>query len=196
MIYIVSQKYLEKHIQKLVAPRDYLIIDGENSGSNASSGYSEPISQKYNKCMIRGGFCPERETINILRAKKKGKEYSKKKLKRQIKEFFKDIDFLEAAFFSMKAQSVYGVDKDINVFVCLPTIIFKEIGQEMASSIQELSGVDFQFVFTEKTIKESGKKVLEESLKKKQLKEINKVVRKAEKKYEFRCRDDDFDDDD
>ena len=73
MIYIVSQKYLEKHIQKLVAPRDYLIIDGENSGSNASSGYSEPISQKYNKCMIRGGFCPERETINILRTKKKGK---------------------------------------------------------------------------------------------------------------------------
>ena len=66
----------------------------------------------------------------------------------------------------------------------------------MASIIQELSGVDFQFVFTEKTIKESGKKVLEESLKKKQLKEINKVVRKAEKKYEFRCRDDDFDDDD
>ena len=194
MIYIVSQKYLEKHIQKLVAPNDYLIIDGENSGSNASSGYGEPISQKYNKCVIRGGFSPERETFIILRNKKKGKEYSKKKLKRQLKEFFKSIDFLEAAYFSMKAQSVYGIDKDINVFVSIPTILFKEVGQEMASIIQELSGVDFKFVFTEKTIKESGKAILEDSLKKKQLKEINKAVRKAEKKHEFRCREDDDDD--
>ena len=196
MIYIVSQKYLEKHITKLVAPNDYLIIDGENSGNNASSGYSEPVSQKYNKCLIRGGFCPERETINLLRAKKKGKEYSEKKLKRQIKEFFKSPDFLEAAYFSMKAQSVYGVDKDINIFVCIPTIIFKEIGQNMASMIQERSGADFQFVFTEKTIKESKKECLEESLKKKQLKQINKAVRKAEKKFQFRCRDKGFDDDD
>ena len=196
MIYIVSQKYLDKHIAKLVAPNDYLIIDGENSGNNASSGYDEPVSQKYNKCTIRGGFCPERETINLLRAKKKGKEYSEKKLKRQIKEFFKSPDFLEAAYFSMKAQSVYGVDKDINIFVCIPTIIFKEIGQNMASMIQELSGADFQFVFTEKTIKESKKECLEESLKKKQLKQINKAVRKAEKKFQFRCRDEGFDDDD
>ena len=74
MIYIVSQKYLDKHIAKLVAPNDYLIIDGENSGNNASSGYDEPVSQKYNKCTIRGGFCPERETIMILRNKKKGKD--------------------------------------------------------------------------------------------------------------------------
>lgn len=194
MIYIVSQKYLEKHITKLVAPRDYLIIDGENFGVNASSGYGDPISSKYNKCLIRGGFCPERETINLMRAKKKGKEYSKKKLNRQIKEFFKDIEFLEAAYFSMKSQSIYGIDKDINVFVCLPTIIFKEIGQNMAAVIQELSGVDFQFVFTEKTIKDTNKKVLEESLKKKQLKEINKAVHKAEKKYAFRLHDNDSDD--
>ena len=34
MIYIVSRKYLDKHIAKLVAPNDYLIIDGENSGNN------------------------------------------------------------------------------------------------------------------------------------------------------------------
>ena len=94
----------------------------------------------------------------------------------------------------MKAQSVYGIDKDINVFVCLPTIIFKEIGQEMASIIQELAGVDFQFVYTEKSIKETKRKILEESLKKKQLKEINKVVRKAEKKFQFRCKDEDDDD--
>ena len=194
MIYIVSQKYLDKHIAKLVAPNDYLIIDGENSGNNASSGYDEPVSQKYNKCTVRGGFCPERETIMILRNKKKGKDYSKKKLKRQIKEFFKSVDFLEAAYYSMKAQSVYGIDKDINVFVCLPTIIFKEIGQEMASIIQELAGVDFQFVYTEKSIKETKRKILEESLKKKQLKEINKVIRKAEKKFQFRCKDEDDDD--
>lgn len=194
MIYIVSRKYLDKHIAKLVAPNDYLIIDGENSGNNAS-GYDEPVSQKYNKCAIRGGLCPERETINLLRNKKKGKDYSKKKLARQLKEFFKSVDFLEAAYYSMKAQSVYGIDKDINVFVCLPTLIFKEIGQEMASIIQELAGVDFQFVYTEKSIKETKRKILEETLKRKQLKKINKVVRKAEKKFQFRCRDDDDDDD-
>ena len=92
-----------------------------------------------------------------------------------------------------KTAQIY---KDINIFVCIPTIIFKEIGQNMASMIQELSGADFQFVFTEKTIKESKKECLEESLKKKQLKQINKTVRKAEKKFQFRCRDEGFDDDD
>ena len=74
-------------------------------------------------------------------------------------------------------------------------LIFKEIGQEMASIIQELAGVDFQFVYTEKSIKETKRKILEETLKRKQLKKINKVVRKAEKKFQFRCRDDDDDDD-
>lgn len=194
MIYIISRKYLDKHIAKLVAPNDYLIIDGENMGSNAS-GNDDPISQKYNKCVIRGGLCPERETITLLRAKKRGKEISEKKLKRQIKEFFKSADFLEAAFFSMKAQGVYGVDNDINVFICLPTIIFKEIGQEMASIIQALSKMDFQFIYTEKTIKETKRECLERTLKKKQLKAINKAVKKAEEKFKIRCRSEDLDDD-
>ena len=97
---------------------------------------------------------------------------------------------------SLNQTAVEGVCGIINIFVCIPTIIFKEIGQNMASMIQELSGADFQFVFTEKTIKESKKECLEESLKKKQLKQINKAVRKAEKKFQFRCHDEGLDDDD
>lgn len=193
MIYVISRKCLDKHGEKLVAPNEYMLIDGENMGSNAS-GNDDPVSQKYNKCIIRGGFCPERETINIFKAKKAGKSYSEKKLKRQLKEFFKNPDFLEAAFFSMKAQGVYGVSNDINVFVCLPTLIYKNIGAEIAKMIQELSKMDFQFVFTEKDIKESKRKILEKSLKKKQLKEINKAIAKAEKKFKMRVRDDDYDD--
>ena len=72
MVYVISRKYLDKHGAKLVAPNEYIIIDGENMGSNAS-GNDDPASQKYNKCIIRGGLCPERETINIFKAKKAGK---------------------------------------------------------------------------------------------------------------------------
>lgn len=195
MIYVISRKFLDKQGSKLAAPKEYLIIDGENCGNNAS-GNDEPASQKYNKCIIRGGFCPERETIALLKRKKDGREYSEKKLKNQIKEFYKSADFLEAAFFSMKAQGAYGVDNDINVFVCLPNIIFKSIGKQTAAIIQELSGMDFQFVYTEKTIKETKRKCLDDGLKKKQLKQINKAVKKAESKYKFRRRDDYDEDDD
>lgn len=193
MLYIISRKYLDKHAAKLVAPNDYLIIDGENMGSNAS-GTDDPVSQKYNRCIIRGGLCPERETINLLKAKQHGREISEKKLKRQLKEFFKSVDFLEAAFFSMKAQGVYGSNNDINVFICLPTIIYKAIGPKMATLIQDISKVDFPFVRTEKDIKSSKKACLEDTLKRKQLKAINKSVKKAEEKFKIRCRDEDFDD--
>lgn len=193
MIYVISRKFLDKQGSKLAAPKEYIIIDGENFGNNAS-GNDDPASQKYNKCYIRTGFCPERETISLLRRKRDGKDYSEKKLKNQLKEFFKGVDFLEAAFYSMKAQGIYGIDNDINVYVCLPNIVFKAIGKETASMIQELSGMDFQFVYTEKIIKDTKRKCLEKGLKKKQLKKINKAVKKAESKFKIKRRDDEDDD--
>lgn len=193
MIYVISRKFLEKQGAKLAAPNDYLIIDGENFGNNAS-GTDEPISQKYNHTMIRSGFSPERETLNIFRKKKAGKEYSEKKLKNQLKEFFKSPDFLAAALFAMKAQGVYGVDNDINVYVCLPNIVYKNIGNQVAIIIQELSRVDFKFVFTEDTIKETKRQCLEKKLKPKKLKEINKVVNKIGKKYDIKAKNHDEDD--
>ena len=192
MVYVISRKYLEKHAAKLVAPNEYIIIDGENMGSNADSS-EDPISQKFNKTIMRGGFCPERETINLIRKKKDGKEFPEKKLRRQLKELYKSRDFLSATFTAMKAQGVYGVDSDINVFVTLPTLVYKEIGEEIAALIQEMANVDFKFVYTIKDLKETKREILEKSLKKKQLKEINKSVKKLEEKYRLKC---DMDDDD
>lgn len=192
MVYVISRKYLEKHAAKLVAPNEYIIIDGENMGSNADSR-EDPISQKFNKTIMRGGFCPERETINLFRKKKDGKDFPEKKLRRQLKELYKSRDFLSAVFTAMKAQGVYGIDSDINVFVTLPTLVYKEIGEEIAALIQEMANVDFKFVYTIKDLKETKREILEKSLKKKQLKEINKSVKKLEEKYRLKC---DMDDDD
>lgn len=192
MVYVISRKYLEKHAAKLVAPNEYIIIDGENMGSNADSS-EDPISQKFNKTIMRGGFCPERETINLIRKKKDGKDFPEKKLRRQLKELYKSRDFLSATFTAMKAQGVYGIDSDINVFVTLPTLVYKEIGEEIAALIQEMANVDFKFVYTIKDLKETKREILEKSLKKKQLKEINKSVKKLEEKYRLKC---DMDDDD
>lgn len=192
MVYVISRKYLEKHAAKLVAPNEYIIIDGENMGSNADSS-EDPISQKFNKTIMRGGFCPERETINLIRKKKDGKDFPEKKLRRQLKELYKSRDFLSASFTAMKAQGVYGIDSDINVFVTLPTLVYKEIGEEIAALIQEMANVDFKFVYTIKDLKETKREILEKSLKKKQLKEINKSVKKLEEKYRLKC---DMDDDD
>ena len=93
----------------------------------------------------------------------------------------------------MKAQGVYGIDSDINVFVTLPTLVYKEIGEEIAALIQEMANVDFKFVYTIKDLKETKREILEKSLKKKKLKEINKSVKKLEEKYRLKC---DMDDDD
>ena len=194
MIYVISRKYLDKHAAKLVAPNEYVFIDGENMGSNASNN-EDPISQKYNKVIIRGGFCPERETISLFNKKNNGKDVSDKKIRRQLKELYKSRDFLASCIVAMKAQGIYGVDNDINVFICLPTLIYKFIGEEIAAIIQEMSKVDFKFVYTVKDLKSTKREILEKKLKKKQLKEINKVVDKLEEKYNVQCSVDDDDDD-
>lgn len=133
--------------------------------------------------------------MNIFRKKKSGREYSEKKLKNQLKEFFKSPDFLEAAVFSMKAQGVYGVDHDINVYICLPNLVYKNIGKQVAQLIQSISKVDFTFVYTEDRIKDTKRQCLEKGLKKKQLQKINTRAKKLEDKLQIKIRNHDEDDD-
>ena len=160
MIYVISRKYLDKHAAKLVAPNEYVFIDGENMGSNASNN-EDPISQKYNKVIIRGGFCPERETISLFNKKNNGKDVSDKKIRRQLKELYKSRDFLASCIVAMKAQGIYGVDNDINVFICLPTLIYKFIGEEIAAIIKQYNKEhDRQILYHVDAIQAFGKRVI------------------------------------
>lgn len=194
MMYIMSQKFFKKNVEKLVAPNQYFLIDGENFGTTGNR--SDAVASKYANSYSLGGFCPERELYNILKKIKKDEDFSKKKFERELKEFLHSKDFIGAACASMKAQASYGVDSDMNIFIVIPNVVYKIIGEIMCKSIVKMAKVeDFKFIFTEDDIEKKGKKILKNTLKKKELKEILKSVKRLEKKHDldYSGRDDDDD---
>ena len=176
MLYIVSQKFFKKNADRLVAPNQYFIIDGENHGVTDSR--KESISSKYNNTHPLGGWCPETELYRMLVKRKKGEDVSEKKFTKYVEEYLKSSDFIAAVCASAKAQATYGVDEDINIFVVLPGVVAKQLGKTIRKRIYKIN-----------------KHNLSDTLRKKDLKAILNAIKSAEKKYKLDYRLDDDDDD-
>lgn len=190
MLYIVSQKFFKKNADRLVAPNQYFIIDGENHGVTDSR--KESISSKYNNTHPLGGWCPETELYRMLVKRKKGEDVSEKKFTKYVEEYLKSSDFIAAVCASAKAQATYGVDEDINIFVVLPGVVAKQLGKTIRKRIYKIIKVDCEFVRLQDDI---NKHNLSDTLRKKDLKAILNAIKSAEKKYKLDYRLDDDDDD-
>lgn len=189
----MNQKYFKKHIEKLVSPNQYFIIDGENYGITDNRD-SDAISTKYSNSHCLGGFCPERRLYKLLKAKKAKENYNKKRFKAELEEFFESKDFIGAVCAASKAQATYGVDEDINIFVVLPNLVYKMMADAYVNAFHVIPKIkDFKFAFTQEDIESKGRKILKKPLSKKRLKEVLKGIKKAEKKYKLKY---DFDEDD
>lgn len=180
MLYIMSQKFFKKHTNKLVAPNDYFVIDGENSG--VTNPRHESIATKFNNTYPLGGWCPDDALYRELMKIKRGEDVSKGKLEKLTERYLKSKDFIAAACASIKAQAANGVTNDINIFVVLPNVVYKQLGTKIKKRLTKLVAVDFEFIRMQDDI---NKKALTETLKKKQLKEILKVIAALEKKKKY-----------
>jgi len=192
MIYIMGQKYLRKNIDKLVRPNRYYIIDSENYGVTANDG-EQSITDEFSNSFPIGGLCPETELFRMLKKLKNKEEVNEKKMKRLLDEFFHSDDFIGGACIAAKAQGTYGVDDDINIFVVVPSVVYKTIGNDMAKRFEKIIKTDdeIKFIRTQSWIEDHGgpKKALKRNLKRDELKQILKGIKRAEKKYGLKLKD-------
>ena len=193
MIYLMSQKFLIKNIEKMVKYNDYFILDGENYYATGKSSNDVAIATKYNNSHSVGGFCPEVRLLNMLKKKKNGEDYNKEKLDKEIKKFISDKSFVASINVAFKSLVVGGANNPRNIFIVLPNVVYKYLARKYVKKMIKLAKVDFNFIFTQDDLKEDMK-LLKNTLSNKQLKQIDEASKKIEKKYEISFKSDDDDD--
>lgn len=192
MIYIMNQKFFKKNIEKMAKYNQYFIIDGENFAVTGRSNDTVAIATKFNRAHSVGGLCPEVKLWNMLRKMKKGEDVNPDKFANETKKFLKDKSFIAAANVVFKALIAGGVDNPLNIFVVLPNIVYKHLGKKIIKKMNKLLGVDFEVIRPQEMLEEDIK-VLKNLLGSKELKEIDKVSKKIEKKFELSFMQDDDD---
>ncbi len=201
MVFILSKKFFKKNVDRIVGPKQYLVIDGENQAVTSAVGDTDRISANYSNTIILGGFCPESALFTQLRRKKKGEDYDEKKIKRYTKEYLKSRDFISAACLAMKAQAAYGDDNDCNIFVVVPNIVAKYLSKAIKKRMLKIVNYEDgqQFIYTQKEVEEAGKKIFSKAASEKTLRKVLKGIGRAEEKYKLndvsKDKDDDDDDD-
>lgn len=190
MIYVMSQKFFKKHIEKMAEYNDYFILDGENYAVTGNSGETTAIATKYSRCHAVGGFCPESKLYGMLRKLKKGEDVNPDKLEVATKKFLKDKAFTVAINVALKALIAGGYDHPLNIFIVLPNVVYKYLGEKIIKRIKKVSSLEFDFLYKQEALKENMKR-LKTLLSSEQLKEIDKVTKYIEKKYELKFAEDD-----
>jgi len=198
MVYLLSKKFFKKNVDRLVGPNRYLVIDGENEAVTSAVGDTDRISANYSNAIILGGFCPEAALFTQLKRKKKGEEYSDKKIKRYTEEYLKSRDFISAACLAMKAQAAYGDENDCNIFVVLPNIVAKYLSKVIKKRMLKIVKYEDgqQFIYTQKEVEDAGKKIFSKCASEKTLRKVLKGIGRAEEKYKLNDASKDNDDDD
>ena len=192
MIYIMNQKFLKKNIEKMAEYNPYFILDGENFAVTGRSSKTTAIATKYNRAHSVGGFCPEVKLYGMLRKLKKGDEVNKDKLEKETKKFIKDKTFVVAVNVAFKALIASGTNSPLNIFIVLPNTVYKYLGKVIIKRMKKISGMEFEFIFTQDVLKEDMKR-LKKLLGSDELKEIDKLTKKIEKKFDLKFTSDDDD---
>ena len=192
MIYIMSQKFLKKNVEKMVKHNPYFIIDGENFAVTGRSGETEAIATKFTRAHSVGGFCPEVKLYGMLRKLKKDEKVSQEKFEAEVKKFIKDKTFIVAINIAFKALIAGGKDNPLNVFIVLPNLVYKYLRKPIIKKMKKLADSEFEFIFTQEDLEEDMK-ILKSLLSPENLKHIDKVTKKIEKKYDLNFMKDDDD---
>ena len=190
MIYVMNQKFFKKNIEKMAKYNPYFIIDGENFAVTGRSDTTIAIATKYSRCHSVGGFCPETKLYGMLRKLKREEDVSPEKLEKETKKFIKDKTFIVAVNVALKALIAGGVENPLNIFVVLPNIVYKYLGQRIVKKMKKLADTEFEFIYSQDVLKDDIKR-LKVLMEPKQLKEIDGITKKIEKKHDLKFRKDD-----
>ena len=192
MLYVMSQKFLTKNIEKMAKYNDYFIIDGENYYATGRNSNHTAIATKFSNAHSVGGLCPESRLYNMLKKKKNNEDFNEEKMKKEIKKFFSDKSFIASANTTFKAAVVGGADNPRNIFIVLPNVVYKYMGKKMIKKMIKLAKVDFNFIFSQEDLKEDMK-ILKNPLSGSEMKKLDEASKKVEKKHDilFNAKDDD-----
>ena len=192
MIYVMNQKFFKKNIEKMAKYNQYFVIDGENFAVTGKSNDTVAIATKYNRCHSVGGFCPEVKLYGMLRKLKREEPVNQEKLENETKKFLKDKSFIVAINVAFKALIAGGTDNPLNIFVVLPNIVYKYLGKKIIKKMIKIAGTDFEFIYSQDVIEDNMKR-LKTLLGSDELKEIDHLTKKIEKKYDLKFMKDDDD---
>jgi hypothetical protein len=186
----MNQKFFKKNIEKMAKYNQYFILDGENFAITGNSNDKVAIATKYNRSHSVGGFCPEMKLYGMLRKLKRGDDINLEKFDNETKKFVKDKSFVVATNVAFKALIAGGVDNPLNIFVVLPNIVYKYLGKKIIKRMEKIADVDFKFIHSQEDIEDNLKK-LKVLLDVNELKEIDRVSKKIEKKFDLKFMQDD-----
>ena len=192
MIYVMNQKFFKKNIEKMAKQNPYFVIDGENFAVTGRSNDTVAIATKYNRSHSVGGFCPEAKLYGMLRKLKREEQVNPEKLENETKKFLKDKSFLVAVNVAFKALIAGGTDNPLNIFIVLPNIVYKYLSKRIIKKMNKIADTDFEFIYSQDVLEDSIKK-LRNLLGSDELKEIDRLTKKIEKKYELKFMQDDDD---
>ena len=192
MIYVMSEKFFKKNVEKLVKNHDYFGLDGANYAVTAGTTAKEAVASKYNRFYTAVGFCPEIRLYRYLRKKKDGDAINELKYAKELKDYLKDKSFIASVRSAFIAE-IAKYPNTLNIFIVIPNLVWKYLGDEIAERIRHYGKFDFDNVFTQDDIKEKGFKILQNELSENQMKEIQKRVKKLESKYDLKFIGDDDD---
>ena len=193
MIYVMNQKFFKKNIEKMAKYNPYFIIDGENFAVTGRSNNKVAIATEFNRTHSVGGFCPEVKLYGMLRKLKKEEPVNQEKFENEIKKFLKDKSFIVAVNVAFKALIAGGVDNPLNIFIVLPNVVYKYLGKKIIKKMNKIASAEFDFIYSQADL-EDNLKVLKNLLGPSELKEIDHLTKKIEKKYELKFMKDDDDD--
>lgn len=185
MIYLMSKKFFEKNVKKIIREDEYFGLDGDNYAVTSGISRKEAIASKYNRFQSVGGFCPETKLYKYLKRKKDGEPVPTEKYEKELKAFLKDKSFIAAVRTAFKA-SLATYPHPINILIVLPNIVWKFIGKDIQNRMYKLSKVDFEFIFTQTDIEESKFKILRNHMSEKEMKMIAKSIKHLENKYDLK----------
>lgn len=190
MIYVMNQKFFKKNIEKMAKYNPYFIIDGENYAVTGRANDTVAIATKYNRAHSVGGFCPEVRLYGMLRKLKKEEDVSPEKLEKETKKFLKDKTFIVAVNVAFKALIAGGVDNPLNVFIVLPNIVYKYLGSKIIKKLKKVADTEIDFIFSQDVLKDDIKR-LKKLMEPNDLREIDKITKRIEKKYDLKFTKDD-----
>lgn len=185
MLYVMSQKFFKKNIEKMAKYNEFFNLDAENFAATGRSGDKSAIASDYSRTHSVGGFCPESRLYGMLKKKKRGEDINESKYEKEIQYYFEDKAFIASVCTAYKAVIAGGVNKPMNIFIIFPNIVYKYLGKKIVKKMQKISKLEFDSVFTQEDI-ENDRKCLKKLFTPDQMKEIEKRVKKIEKKFDLK----------
>lgn len=203
MIFLVSEKTFVKNAKKILKARDYVIIDGSDSGSIDDDAMHTDISTTFNNVVVNGGFTPHHRLVDALKKDMKGRAKQETEAattgnwrfswatENMLSDFLKSDEFVGAALaavkgFTLQTNSSASGNSSVqrNIFIVLPNRVYKLMRDIYAEHFHKLLGVDFQFVYTEEELM-AKMKLLIKDLKRKKIDYLRERVVKVAKKHKL-----------